>query len=488
MDYQQARQIRNMPSLSDLIRREAVYGKRGAFGSIKEALKQKLNVKRRTQAKLLGIKEKFDPMNWAKIMFGKTGAALYGRAMGRSEADMQYFAGRARPIGGRSYQIGETPKYRGYEPVGSSIAGRGDGGKKLLPTLNKMYDFLKKTHENEIRQRELTANKREENDAEDARRHRELIKTIKAIKVGVTVQEVKEQKEGGGLFDFLKDMVQSLIDKTMKTFQWIFDMKDTLMQIFKVGGNLLKFLGSNLFRLFMANPILLGMLTLGALAAYIIKSASAEANQAAAEGLARAGDVSTEGAAIMATQEPTDENLVYKRKVRILADRPSNKKSFNPFRDSDLQKEYLKEIGFDERTGLTEAEKKSGFNALDEDAQPIKKTATPLPPKVGAMPDQTDAETARLSRQNAAPPVSPAKPAEPIESMVPSSLSGLSSTISQNAELKLQAKHNKPEEKIINNNMVQSAKTRDTTKIKLPPVRNHEDTFKRMIYQSTRVV
>ena len=128
MDYQQARQIRNMPSFSDLVRREAVYGKKGAIASVKEALKQKLNIKKRTQAKLLGIKEKLDPMNWAKAMFGKTGAALYGRAMGRSEADMQYFAGRARPIGGRSYEIGQTPKYRGYEPVGSSMSGRGDGG------------------------------------------------------------------------------------------------------------------------------------------------------------------------------------------------------------------------------------------------------------------------------------------------------------------------------------------------------------------------
>ena len=96
MDYQQARYIRNMPSLSELIRREATYGGQGVFGSVKEALKQKLNVKKRLQAKMVGIKEKFDPMNWAKMMFGRTGAALYGRAMGRSEEDMQYFAGRAK--------------------------------------------------------------------------------------------------------------------------------------------------------------------------------------------------------------------------------------------------------------------------------------------------------------------------------------------------------------------------------------------------------
>ena len=143
MEYQEARYIRQMPSLSDLIRREAVYGRKGVFGSVKEALKQKFNVKRRLQAKMVGIKEKFDPMYWARSMFGKTGAALYGRAMGRSEADMQYFAGRARPLGGRSYQIGEVPKYRGYEPV---KGGTGEGGgtqpgtrintTRLFPTVN----------------------------------------------------------------------------------------------------------------------------------------------------------------------------------------------------------------------------------------------------------------------------------------------------------------------------------------------------------------
>ena len=67
MEYQEARYIRQMPSLSDLIRREAVYGGKGAFGSVKEALKQKLNVKRRLQAKIVGIKEKLDQIGRAHV-------------------------------------------------------------------------------------------------------------------------------------------------------------------------------------------------------------------------------------------------------------------------------------------------------------------------------------------------------------------------------------------------------------------------------------
>ena len=91
--------------------------------------------------------------------------------------------------------------------------------------------------------------------------------------------------------------------------------------------NLFEFLGSKLFRLVLMSGPLLALGSLGLLAAYIIRNASAEANQAAAEGMVAAGDISAEGAATMATQEPTDENLVQKRKVRLLADRPFSEKS-----------------------------------------------------------------------------------------------------------------------------------------------------------------
>ena len=132
------------------------------------------------------------------------------------------------------------------------------------------------------------------------------------------------------------------------------------------------------------------------------KKSSEEANKKTAEGLSKAADVSTEGEAIMATQEPSDENVVQKRKDKLLSERPSNKKSFAFWKDSDLQKKYLEELGFDEKTGLTEQEKKQGYIRLDENANPIKKMVSQPETQKTSMPDQTDAETARLNRQNAA--------------------------------------------------------------------------------------
>lgn len=495
MEYQEARYIRQMPSLSDLIRREAVYGRKGVFGSVKEALKQKFNVKRRLQAKMVGIKEKFDPMYWARSMFGKTGAALYGRAMGRSDADMQYFAGRARPLGGRSYNIGEVPKYRGYEPVKGGTGEGGVASKKMMSVLTDMHKFLVVTQAKETRRRELEANKREGREEEAKRRHKELIEAITGVKQPTATPV--EKKEGEGIFGSIKAFVDGLIEKALDSFRWILDFKDVVI-------NASKLLGSHLFRLFLANPAFLAIASFGLLAAFIIGNASAEANQTSAEGLAKAGDVSTEGAAIMATQEPTDENLVQKRKVRLLADRPFSEKSIiNPKKDSELGKKYLKEMGFDERTGLTEAEKKQGFNALDDDAQPIKK-ATPTASKVSSIPQQTTTagatptvggstpavttgaspSTGAMSNAPTTPTPTPVTLATPITT--PSTVAAVVSQ--ENASLKTEAKFDAPKETTINNQALNTGKIREDNTIKIAAVRNLEPSFQKMIFDSTRVV
>ena len=481
MDYQQARQIRNMPSFSDLVRREAVYGGKGVFGSVKEALKQKLNVKKRTQAKLIGIKEKLDPMNWAKVMFGKTGAALYGRIMNRSEADMQYFGGRARPIGGRSYEIGQTPKYRGYEPVGSS-GGVGSGGKKLLPILNKMYNFLKKTQEQERTRRELIENKREENDAEDARRHKELIKTIKAVKLGGTVTELKEKKEeGGGIFDFLKDMVKGIVDKAMKAFEWIMDLKKYLPQIVeffgKFASRIIGFLESPLF-LSVLGPALL----VGSLAALLLlgkdQKEEIEKNPYDPKWKDNAYAKVLRGEATSVAQATKQNQAQVVKTFR--------RNEVEDFVKSDQTDAELVEQFGQDRAGLkkwlVENPKPSAVYQA-----PVRGMGPTAGSSVPEMPDQTDAETARLSRQSAPriPEPAPAATAEPVAPPAPAAVAAVTQ---QNAALKLEAKHSKPQENIVNNQMIQSDKTRENPKIKIPPVRNHEHSFQRMLIESTRLV
>ena len=188
LNYQQARRIRKS-KFSDMVLDQLADKDTGVFGAIGKTISL------RSQARMKGIKEKFDPMYWARSMFGKTGAALYGRAMGRSEADMQYFAGRARPLGGRSYQIGEVPKYRGYEPVKGGTGEGGVASKKMMSVLTDMHKFLVVTQAKETRRRELEANKREGREEEAKRRHKELIEAITGVKQPTATPV--EKKEGG---------------------------------------------------------------------------------------------------------------------------------------------------------------------------------------------------------------------------------------------------------------------------------------------------
>ena len=82
MDYQKAKDTRKK-SFGELI----AENEGGLGSSLKSAISQK------TQASVTGLKEKFDPMNIAKAIGGKTGAAIYGKVMGRSKEDLQYFTG-----------------------------------------------------------------------------------------------------------------------------------------------------------------------------------------------------------------------------------------------------------------------------------------------------------------------------------------------------------------------------------------------------------
>jgi hypothetical protein len=84
MDYKKAKQIRKK-SFGTLIAEQE-----GGLGeSIKSAISQK------TKAKVMGIKEAFDPMNIAKKMtFGSNWApAMMGKAMGRKQEDIAHFTG-----------------------------------------------------------------------------------------------------------------------------------------------------------------------------------------------------------------------------------------------------------------------------------------------------------------------------------------------------------------------------------------------------------
>lgn len=213
MEYGQAKALRGS-SLSSLITQRLV-DNRGIGSSIGSSISDKF------KAQLTGVKEAFDPLNIAKkLTFGsKLAPALLGRMTGRKQSDIEYFTGRrATPM--NNFMGGDM-----------TSPGMSDGAVEVL---NEMFQFMKKTHEESVKYKEVQNSFREENANEDERRHTEFIKAIReftGIKTGTLVVE-KAKDEGGGILDFVKTMFESLkasilstvenmIKDALKVFEWI---------------------------------------------------------------------------------------------------------------------------------------------------------------------------------------------------------------------------------------------------------------------------
>jgi hypothetical protein len=183
MNYQEAKEIRGK-RLRDLLADNLISG-----GSVKESVKKTLS--QRTQAKIKGMKETFDPLNIAKFITGgsKLGPALLGRLMGRSQEDINYFTG--------------TP---------NKVVNNLEEHNPLLKVLDKMYTFMNKNYLDDIKRRELEKNYLEEKQIEDEKRHNILIETLKKLMARIgRLQGPTQQEEsggtGGGILGGLQDLV-----------------------------------------------------------------------------------------------------------------------------------------------------------------------------------------------------------------------------------------------------------------------------------------
>jgi hypothetical protein len=189
LNYQQARRIRGQ-SLSDLFAEQLISGSDFIPG-----FKKSIGLK--TQARVKGIKEKFDPLNIAKFMTGgsRIGPAILGKILGRSRKDIEYFAGRARPVGNKARNIAGIPS------DGESMTGLKAGLSKVLKVLNE-------TRDNDLRLSEKENNFREEKEDKDKRRHDKMMEALKAL-IGKT-EINKIDTEGKGLMDFFGDLKDKL--------------------------------------------------------------------------------------------------------------------------------------------------------------------------------------------------------------------------------------------------------------------------------------
>lgn len=215
LNYQQARRIRKS-KFSDMVLDQLAQQDTGVFGAISKTISL------RSQAKIKGIKEKFDPLNIIKFMtFGSRFApAIAGKLMGRSQKDIDYFTGRTKSVVGG----------KGTAEKINKLSDKGGADEGINEQLAKIYSFLKSSREDDVRLREQLKNQEEEISSEKERRHKELVDTLqklmKHMNSGGTATAVKEETS---MWDSLWEKLKGLADLVSL-------MRNTLLEIAKKVG------------------------------------------------------------------------------------------------------------------------------------------------------------------------------------------------------------------------------------------------------------
>ena len=203
MDYAEAKKIRGKSFGTMLGEHEGGLGE-----SFKAAISQK------TQAKMTGLKEKFDPMNIAKFVTGGSNwaPAMLGKLTGRKQSSIDYFSGVKRRGKGTAEKLGAF----------------GSGGGDFLGILQDIESLLHTTREEDKLKSEEENNFAEEKALEKERRHKELMEAITGKpytkEVPKTASKIDSEDFQNNLLDFFgigKDsikMIKSLFGLLTGTF------------------------------------------------------------------------------------------------------------------------------------------------------------------------------------------------------------------------------------------------------------------------------
>jgi hypothetical protein len=442
LDYQRARRIRNTgfaDLLSDQLAGDTTI--RGAIGK---------TISLRTQAKIKGIKEKFDPLNIAKFLTGGSslGPALLGKLTGRSEKDIQYFSGRMRPIRERG-----TASRIGREPG----TGMSEGVNEML---RKIYYLMQITRERDLQRSDTELNFAEEKKLEDEKRHKELLKVLSKLAKGNAT--VTEEKSNRGLLDSLMDLLRSVPALPIPTAAG------------KGLGKLLRNAGG-----FLLSPPVLALLGVAGTAwllKYMYDNDTPEGDDtAASKGKSDVEMAMEYGPEGPPRERPKVEDVANERKVQNkMAD--FRLKLRNMGADDNRKKIYLRDylemgnpVEKEAATRLMAEIKPEKMSAAD--FQKLDKDTTPVPVPTPMQPPPA-----------AAPETPPAVPGTDLSAR-------LGAATDQNLDASLPA--SKPAAPSVVNN-VNTAQPRQmpqkTAELNTIAVRNMDPTFMRLIMDNTRVV
>lgn len=222
--------------------------------------------------------------------------------------------------------------------------------------------------------------------------------SLEAKKDAVTVatKEVANQKEDktSSLFGLLGTLLKSIASlaaalialpsKIASAFKALLSLKNAISMLPQIA------------RFFTLNPILLAGVAGAALITLLARDKNPDETS---KSIINAGTPDTAMAeAITKTAEAPDAEKQAK-KQNLLANRPKEKKSMLFWKDTELQQDYLKEIGWDEKTGTTSEERNRAgridVRKMDNQAEaaqpkpsPQESTSTALTPKLESVDAQ----------------------------------------------------------------------------------------------------
>jgi hypothetical protein len=480
--YQQAKRIRKS-SLTGLIADQLQYEKK-----IGTAVKKAISLK--TRGTIMGLTQKFDPLNIAKILtFGSSlGPAILGHLTKRDARDIQYFTGRLKPIRESKGRVEKIGRLGAMDDAVSS------------PVLQQIYSHLLKTRDENKQRAQLQMNYEEEYKIESERRHKELLEVLSGLGgKTITVTKIKKEESGvGGFLDRIREMIggavnglKSMVETLFQNFaKWVTKSLEVLT---KSLSTLVRLAVAPL-RLLLGNPIVLG--ALAALAgAYAIKGFR-ESETGLKTNIARLdryipqkqyeldreirlfGENSPKVAPKReALQKLMDERKGYQQKLDELGSSEGKEKEttsvFDKFK-SMITGDYDKMF------------EKPDFKADMPDLKfPNLESPTPTPERVQPTPisemTKDRAQSARADFAKVDPRL------KIVTGEMDTKGNMLNRVTNENIQNKLETK-TAPPEPVVNNTNINKTSQTTTIKKNLPNVRNSEATFQRMIFDSTRVV
>ena len=172
MNYYEAAKIRKK-GFADLMTDKLTSGQ-GVFSSVRSALSD------RSKARSMAFKEKYDPLNIAKVLTGGSNLApaMLGKLLGRKTSDIRYFTGKKEYTPRR-----ESSYFNNYTPSSMSTG----GSRKATRVLQKMLSFMEKSRTDDMQEQDTldSFNELNENMRED--RHKEVI--------GVFIEATKSKRK-----------------------------------------------------------------------------------------------------------------------------------------------------------------------------------------------------------------------------------------------------------------------------------------------------